>query len=68
MAFTQPHFGRHRWELPLHTVPLPAESDKGAGAFAAALLSGAVTPAMGRGLHSLTSKLNLRTFGTHRSR
>ena len=22
----------------------------------------------GRGLHSLTSKLNLRTFGTHRSR
>jgi hypothetical protein len=25
-------------------------------------------PAAGRGLHSLTSKLNLRTFGTHRSR
>jgi serine/threonine protein kinase len=24
--------------------------------------------ALGRGLHSLTSKLNLRTFGTHRSR
>jgi Na+/phosphate symporter len=24
--------------------------------------------AMGRGLHSLTSKLKLRTFGTHRSR
>jgi len=23
---------------------------------------------VGRGLHSLTSELNLRTFGTHRSR
>jgi hypothetical protein len=23
---------------------------------------------LGRGLHSLTSKLNMRTFGTHRSR
>jgi len=23
---------------------------------------------LGRGLHSLTSQLNLRTFGTHRSR
>jgi ATP-dependent RNA helicase DHX37/DHR1 len=25
MAFTQPHFGRHRWELPLHVVPMSAE-------------------------------------------
>lgn len=45
VAFTQPHFGKHRWALPLRAEPMRAEAG-GCGAFAAALLSGAVSRPM----------------------
>lgn len=43
VAFTQPHFGHHRWKMPLR-ASLMCAVDGGCGAFAAALLSGAVSP------------------------
>ena len=47
VTFHQPHFGRHRWALPLHAKPATAEEPGACGAFAAALLSGAVSPPVG---------------------
>ena len=45
VAFTQPHFGKHRWALPLRAEPISYDAG-GCGAFAAALLSGAVSRPM----------------------
>ena len=47
VTFHQPHFGRHRWALPLHAKPAAAADSGACGAFAAALLSGAVSPPVG---------------------
>lgn len=47
VAFHQPHFGKHRWELPLWPDALGADNPSACGAFAAALLSGAVSTPMG---------------------
>ena len=47
VAFHQPHFGKHRWELPLWPNALGADNPSACGAFAAALLSGAVSTPMG---------------------
>ena len=47
VAFHQPHFGRHRWELPLWPNPLAVDHPSACGAFAAALLAGAVATPMG---------------------
>ena len=47
VTFHQPHFGRHRWALPLHAKPAAAAEPGACGAFAAALLSGAVSPPVG---------------------
>ena len=45
VCFSQPHFGRHRWALPLRAERMRAD-EGGCGAFAAAVLSGAVSPPM----------------------
>ena len=45
VAFAQPHFGAHRWPLPLRADRMRAD-EGGCGAFAAALLSGAVSAPM----------------------
>ena len=58
VAFAQPSHGRHRWELPLHAVPLTAERG-GCGAFAAALLSGAVSAPMAEFRDKLAAKPSL---------
>ena len=45
VCFSQPHFGKHRWALPLRAERMRAD-EGGCGAFAAAVLSGAVSPPM----------------------
>jgi ATP-dependent RNA helicase DHX37/DHR1 len=47
VQFTQPHFGSHRWKLPLRASPCSVDDSLGYGAFAAALLSGAVSAPFG---------------------
>ena len=45
VCFSQPHFWKHRWALPLRAESMRAD-EGGCGAFAAAVLSGAVSPPM----------------------
>ena len=64
VTFHQPHFGRHRWALPLHAKPAAAADSGACGAFdGGATLSGAVSPPVGDLRERLAAKPSMRATG-----